>query len=157
MRYLVDTNILLSLSEPSRIDHADVEICLEVLLMRGDSLLYTSQIFGEFWNVSTRPVNSRGGLGLTAAETDRRLRVIEKRFILLEDNLRVHFQWRQLVVQHSVAGVAVHDARLVAAMAVHGVTHLVTNNVKDFSRYSALITAISVQDLNQAFQKTSSP
>jgi len=150
MRYLVDTNILLSLSEPTRIDHADVERCVKALLKGGDSLLYTSQILGEFWNVSTRPVNSRGGLGLTATETDRRLRVIEKRFILLEDNLRVHFQWRQLVVKYSVAGVAVHDARIVATMSIHGVTHLVTNNVKDFSRYSGIMTAISVQDLNQA-------
>jgi hypothetical protein len=31
-------------------------------------------------------------------------------------------------------GVQVHDARLVAAMKVHGVTRILTINIRDFSR-----------------------
>jgi hypothetical protein len=31
-----------------------------------------------------------------------------------------------------------HDARLVAAMIVHGVTHLLTFNGADFARYSGI-------------------
>jgi hypothetical protein len=56
----------------------------------------------------------------------------------LPDSERVHKEWRRLVVTHSVAGVQVHDARLVAAMLVHGVSRLLTLNDRDFSRYPGI-------------------
>ena len=37
---------------------------------------------------------------------------------------------------HSVSGVQVHDARLVAATRVHGVKRILTFNDKDFARYT---------------------
>jgi hypothetical protein len=37
-----------------------------------------------------------------------------------------------------VLGVQVHDARLAAAMRVHRVSHILTLNVADFSRFSGL-------------------
>jgi predicted nucleic acid-binding protein len=37
-----------------------------------------------------------------------------------------------------VLGKNAHDTRLVAAMLVHGVTHLLTFNVTDFSRFPGL-------------------
>ena len=37
---------------------------------------------------------------------------------------------------------AAHDARLVAAMSVHGINHLLTFNIADFKRYPA-ITVLS--------------
>lgn len=42
---------------------------------------------------------------------------------------------RRLVIAHSVSGVQVHDARLAAAMKIHAVTHLLTLNPADFTRY----------------------
>ncbi len=38
-------------------------------------------------------------------------------------------------MKYSVMGTKVHDARLVAAMHVHRVTHLLTFNEQDFVRY----------------------
>ncbi len=64
--------------------------------------------------------------------------MLESTFELIPDNERVHAEWRRLVVAHSVAGVQVHDARLVAAMLVHGVPHLLTLNDRDFARYSGI-------------------
>jgi predicted nucleic acid-binding protein len=55
---------------------------------------------------------------------------------VLPDSLAVHEEWRRLLVMHSVSGVQVHDARLVAAMRVHGVKHILTFNDKDFARYA---------------------
>jgi predicted nucleic acid-binding protein len=40
-------------------------------------------------------------------------------------------------VQFGVSGVAVHDARLVATMLVHNVTHILTFNTSDFARYAS--------------------
>lgn len=42
----------------------------------------------------------------------------------------------KLLVSRGVSGVQVHDARLVAAMRVHGVKRILTFNDKDFVRYA---------------------
>jgi len=42
---------------------------------------------------------------------------------------------RNLVQQHSVSGKPARDARIAAAMIVHGITHILTLNVGDFKRF----------------------
>lgn len=148
MPFLADTNILLRLRQPKDHDYAAVRGALEVLWARGEELCFTSQNLVEFWNVCTRPIASNG-FGLAIAETDERAKLIESRFRFLPDNERVHAEWRRLVVAHSVAGVQVHDARLVAAMLVHGVAHLLTLNDRDFSRYTD-VKAIHPRDVTGA-------
>jgi predicted nucleic acid-binding protein len=69
-------------------------------------------------------------------EADRLARVIEIKFRLLPDSLAVHEQWRRLLIAYRVSGVQVHDARLVAAMHIHGVKRILTFNTKDFERYT---------------------
>jgi hypothetical protein len=44
--------------------------------------------------------------------------------------------WQRLVLEHDVRGIEVHNARLVAAMKMHGITHLLTLNFCDFLRYA---------------------
>ena len=83
----------------------------------------------------TRPVD-RNGYGLSPQETDRLAKTFEEKLRLLPDSLAVHEEWRRILVTHSVSGVQVHDARLVAAMRVHGVKRILTFNDKDFSRYT---------------------
>lgn len=101
---------------------------------------YTLQNLAEFWNVSTRP-RERNGFGLTVDETETNAQQIERSFTLLADNEAVYREWRRLVVQYRVSGVQVHDARLAAAMYAHGLTHILTFNTPDFSRFVG-ITAI---------------
>src|SRR5260370_14565981 len=64
--------------------------------------------------------------------------LIEKSFALLPDTEQAHSEWRRLVVIHFVVGVKVHDARLVAAMLVHGVSNLFTLDEQDFKRYTRI-------------------
>ena len=85
----------------------------------------------------TRPV-ARNGFGLTVAEAEREVRVIEAGMSLLPDSEAVYREWRRIVVQYSISGVQVHDARLAAAMYVHRVSHILTLNVTDFGRFSGL-------------------
>jgi hypothetical protein len=85
----------------------------------------------------TRPL-VRNGLGLTVAETERQVRAIEVGMSFLPDNEAVYREWRKIVVEYGVLGVQVHDARLAAAMPVHRVSHILTLNVTDFGRFSAL-------------------
>jgi predicted nucleic acid-binding protein len=80
----------------------------------------------------------RNGLGLSIAETDRRTRSIESVMALLPDGESVHREWRRLVVTYEVRGVQVHDARLAAAMPVHGVTRVLTMDESDFMRFAGV-------------------
>jgi predicted nucleic acid-binding protein len=135
--YLADTNILIRVSQREDPSYGMIRAALSSLRARGAALCFTPQNLAEFWNVCTRPV-PQNGYGLSTAETDRRAELIESSFTLLPDTEQVHTVWRRLVVVHSVMGVKVHDARLVAAMHVHGVAHLLTLDEQDFTRYSEI-------------------
>ena len=63
--YLLDTNILLRLSEKHSQDFQFIRPVLNALIEKQIQLYYTSQNLIEFWNVSTRPVD-RNGHGLSA-------------------------------------------------------------------------------------------
>ena len=117
--------------------HSRVRAAVRILRAEGHRLRATPQNCVEFWNVATRPTD-KNGLGLEPADADRLLRLVERLFPVLPDVPAVYPQWRQLVVECGVSGVQVHDARLVAAMKVHSVTHILTFNVIDFVRYAAL-------------------
>ncbi len=143
--YLIDTNILLRLSKRDDPLHALVQSALDALVERGSEICCTPQNISEFWNVCTRPAD-RNGFGLSVQETDQRLQVIERTITVLPDNERIYPEWRRLVVSHSVSGVQVHDARLAAAMHVHGVSHILTLNLPDFARCTS-ITAVRPENV----------
>lgn len=117
--------------------HQLVDAALARLASQSTLLHYTHQNIAELWNAMTRPV-VRNGLGLIVSEAEREVRAIEAGMTLLPDSETVYRERRRIVVEHAVQGVQVHDARLAAAMYVHGVAHILTLNVTDFSRFSAL-------------------
>ncbi len=143
-RYLADTNILLRLVKSNDPEFPLIRSAVRALEARGNRLCYVPQNMVEFWNACTRPAD-RNGYGLSIAEADQRAQRVERAFALLPDNDRIHPEWRRLVLAQSVSGAQVHDARLVAAMHVHGVTHLLTLNDRDFTRYSG-ITIVHPRD-----------
>ncbi len=135
MPYLVDSNVLLRWVKPDHSDYPAIVSATDAILRHDGVLCYTSQNVAEFWNACTRPVD-RNGYGLSPQDTDRRARFFEERLRLLPDSLAIHEEWRKLLVTQNVSGVQVHDARLVAAMRVHGVKRILTFNHKDFARYT---------------------
>ena len=139
MDILADTGILLRFMEPNDPLCLLVQDAVKVLRGRGDRIVFALQNAAEFWNVSTRPVTARGGMGLSIAETDRRLTVIETTFPTLHDLKLTFGIWRKLIVAHSVKGKQVHDARLVALMKTNGIAHILTLNGGDFTRYPGIV------------------
>jgi predicted nucleic acid-binding protein len=139
MSHLLDTNILLRFLLRNDKTHPEIRQAVRILKTRREPLVTTAQNIAEFWNVCTRPSNVRGGLGLNLEATERRVRLLERHFRVLPDVPAIYSQWKTLVQTHQVSGVQVHDARLVAAMMVHNVSHLLTLNVKDFTRYQGII------------------
>jgi predicted nucleic acid-binding protein len=92
----------------------------------------------EFWAVATRPIASNG-LGLAVTEAEAEISRLERLYPLFQDSPAIYPEWRRLVALHQVMGKNAHDARLVAAMAVHGITHLLTFNSGDFTRYPGIV------------------
>src|SRR5262245_57470637 len=139
MAWMIDTNVFLRIARRNDPDRQVALDAIQSLRANNEILCYTTQVLVEFWNVCTRPATARGGLGLALQSTERKTRLIEKRFHLLTENLATHQEWRRLVLAHSVQGVQVHDAMLVAVMNVHGIKRLLTFNDADFKRYSGII------------------
>lgn len=135
---LIDTNIFLRMTRRADPHHHLVDTALGQLAGQGTRLHYTQQNIAELWNAMTRPLD-RNGFGLTVIDAEREVRAIEAGMILLPDSEAIYHEWRRIVVQYSVLGVQVHDARLAAAMYVHRVGHILTLNTSDFKRFHGLV------------------
>jgi predicted nucleic acid-binding protein len=136
--YLADTNVA-----ARRVLTADplypvVKSAVDTLLMRGVSVFITAQCLVEFQALATRPLTANG-LGLTPAEANAQARDIEAVFPLLEEVPSIYPHWRTLMENHDVRGRQVFDARLVAVMQVHGISHLLTTNASHFARFRGIM------------------
>jgi len=134
MSVLVDTNVLLRRTQPNHEHHAAAVDSVARLLAAGEMVCVTPQNIAEFWNVVTRPV-ANNGLGFAVSLALGEVEKIERILTLLRDSAAIYPEWKRLVVKHSVLGVKVHDARLVAAMNVHGIGRILTFDAGDFVRY----------------------
>lgn len=117
--------------------HPITRAAVRQLRQEGRQLHIASQNGVEFWNVATRPA-ARNGFGLRPTDAEPLLRLIERLFPVLPDGPAAYAEWRHLVVRFGVAGVQVHDARLVATMLVNGITDILTFNASDFTRYESI-------------------
>jgi predicted nucleic acid-binding protein len=130
---LVDTNVLLRQFEPGHAHHRSAVDSVTRLLLIGESVHVTAQNIAEFWAAATRSP-AQNGLGLAVAVVAA-LHQIERVLALLPDHPAIYDHWKRLVTTHGVIGNQVYDARLVAAMRVHGVGRILTFNAADFARY----------------------
>src|SRR5438876_928842 len=104
------------------------------LRQQGEVLHTTPQNYIEFWSSATRPV-AANGLDLTPPQASRLVQRVRPLFPLLPDTGLIFDEWLRVVTAAGVSGRQVHDARLVAVMLVHGINHLLTFKVGDFTRY----------------------
>lgn len=139
MRVLVDTNILLRLADAPHDQHLTALAAAEVLTMGDHALIVVPQSIYEFWVAATRPT-SVNGLGKAPSEAEAEVGRIRRTFELVPDTPPIFEEWLRLVARHDCRGKPSHDARLVAAMNVHGITHLLTFNGQDFARYAGIQT-----------------
>lgn len=95
------------------------------------------QVIYEYWVVATRP-REQNGLDHRLSHVNRDLERLQQAFLFLRDERAVFEHWHDLVSQHEVRGKNAHDARLVAAIRRHEITHLLTNNDRDFKRFPGI-------------------
>ena len=78
MKYLVDTGVLLRLFD-SDDPHCDsIRTAFRALRENRDEVFFAVQNASEFWNVSTRPTNARGGYGHEVKKVGLRLQLLER-------------------------------------------------------------------------------
>lgn len=138
-RFLLDTNVLIRIANGLDMQNAVASGATIQLISDGHDVFLAPQNVIEFWSVATRPL-ANNGLNWDSSRVEQQVQTFLSRFQLLEDNAKIFDAWRQLVVTHQVRGKSVHDARLVAVMQTHQITHLLTFNIVDFVRYPNITT-----------------
>lgn len=137
MTCLLDTNILLRSAQPNHPMYRDAVDAIDTLFSRQETLVVVPQVIVEFWTACTRPL-ANNGLGFTPLEAGIEMQRIEGVFKVLSETPAIFDVWKYLVTRYAVSGLETHDARIVAAMKVHGVESILTFNDKDFRRYAEL-------------------
>ncbi|MBX9790247.1 MAG: type II toxin-antitoxin system VapC family toxin [Pirellulales bacterium] len=149
MKILLDTSIVVRLSERDALENQRAKLATATLPELGFECCIIPQIVYEYWSVATRSA-AQNGLGLSPEETARDVSQYLLAFALLRDERTVFERWHQLVIQHDVRGKSVHDARIVAAMQRHGISHLLTLNSADFLRYRDITVVTPAEVLARA-------
>ena len=139
MRYCLDTGVLLRVFCQNDSYYSGIRHALRTISSSGGELVTTAQNLAEFWNVWTRPASSRGGFGQSLESANRHVGLFLRFGPPLTESPSSFAIWQRLVVDYSVQGVAVHDARLVAIMLVNNATHILTLNPDDFLRYPEVV------------------
>lgn len=134
MRILLDTGIALRHIDEAQPLHNDVRSAIERLIAAGHSLIIANQVVYEFWVVATRPL-AVNGLGRDPGRTNQDVSAMLGTFVRVPDPPDLLERWLDLCSRHQVCGRPAHDARLVAVMLAHGITHLLTLDPDDFARY----------------------
>ncbi|MDX6306890.1 MAG: hypothetical protein QOI77_3859 [Blastocatellia bacterium] len=137
MSFAVDTNILLRGIDDGHAAQPVVNDGLLALRSQGETLSIFPQNLIEFWAAATRPI-ANNGLGWSVDRAKVELENLKYLFVVLTHTDVTFTEWERLLVHHRVAGKQAHDAHLVAAMFLHGVTHLLTFNTNDFKRFSEI-------------------
>ncbi len=143
--YLVDTSVAVRRVVRADPLHPVVVRAVRQLRLMGESLLITPQVLMEFHAVATRPTTANG-LGLTLARAVEAARRLEAIFPLAPDSAEIYPRWRALVERYGIVGRQVYDARLVAVMQAHGITHILTTNAPHFRRF-AEITVVQPEEI----------
>jgi predicted nucleic acid-binding protein len=135
---LVDTNVLGQLCHLNDLLRPVSRSAIQLLRRRGTEMVIVPQTLYEFWVVATRPA-SANGLEMPFDRARRWFEYSRHMFPLLEETPEVLDRWYHLMQTSPTHGRRAHDARLAAAMLVHGIYEILTFNVKDFVDYPVKI------------------
>ena len=134
---LSDSKILLRYSDPTHLQYQEAKDAIKQVGRRGDILCIVPQNLVEFRAVATRPV-SVNGLGMSQEQVKASLQQFLQFYVLFEETPAIFVEWERLVETYGSEGKQNHDARIVAAMNIHGITAILTFNSADFVRYPGL-------------------
>jgi hypothetical protein len=113
---LVDTSVPIRTLQPHHSLYTLADRAIRLLPGRGSNFHIVAQNLIELWMVATRPLGENG-LGMTPTEAAVELGRIKGMFLFMPES---------------------HDARLVAAMQLHGLTAVLTFDRTGFARFPGI-------------------
>jgi len=128
----VDTNVLLTATDESRLRHLDARHAVESAGPNGLHLAVSGQIIREYLVVATRPVDVNG-LGLSSIQALQNIEAFRAFLAFYAETEAASNHLRRLMKDYGLVGKRIHDANVVATMLAHGISILVTENPADFS------------------------
>lgn len=139
---VLDSNVLLAATDAGRRNHVQA---LELVRYDERRLAITPQIVREYVVVGTRPPEV-SGLGLSMSQALGNVDDFLVDMSLLSEG-DASLRWlRDLLDPHEVLGKQVHDANVVAVALAHGAGAIVTENMRHYARFAALIGIESLGD-----------
>jgi len=145
--YLLDTNILIGLTDADAASRPAARHAVRTLLKQGHICVLVAQVLIEFWSVSSRPVN-KNGLGLSTKDCRAEIDQLRSQFPILDDTASVLDRWLTLVTQLQISGNRAHDIRLLGIMLEHSVSYILTFNTKDFPAVEG-ITVVHPKEISE--------
>lgn len=139
---LLDTNILIHGNQDASPHFHTITERLIEFADSDEELVVCPQVLYEFYTVATRPVEARGGLGISAEDALSQIQKFRSNYLFINDSEDLFSVWLQLIEQYGSLGTAAHDTRLVAFMRSHKIDQLYTMNPRHFNLYADIITIV---------------
>lgn len=140
----IDTNILIRATVISAPQYTEASAALHRLWNTEARLWISRQVLREYAAVLTRPQTY--AMPVDAATIAAQLRIFMIQFHIADDTSIVTHYLLDLLDTLPVGGKQVHDANIVATMRAYGIQQLLTLNTADFTRFSAYITLLSLEN-----------
>jgi len=129
---VVDTTVLLSATDRSRVQH---EAARTFLREDPRDLHLTAQVAREYLAVATRPTGLNG-LGLAPEAAVANVRELSRSLGMLPEGTASTSHLLRLVAAGAGTGRQVHDANIVAVALAHGAAAVVTDDTSHFARFA---------------------
>ena len=136
----IDTNVLIYAKLALSPFHLTAVDRLKELDSQRVHFWVSRQVFREYVSAMSRPGVLTGSIPMLSLTAD--VRDFAGRFEVADEDARTTVHWLSLLEQIPTSGKQVHDANIVATMLANNIYSLLTHNVSDFARFSALISVL---------------
>jgi predicted nucleic acid-binding protein len=136
----VDTNVLVYASVISAPSHQPALKAIVDMKKAKTELWISRQILREYLAVLSRPQTFVNPIPISTLVS--RVRAFQSWFLIADEGPQVTAHLLSIVAQVPMGGKQIHDANIVATMQAYGVGKLLTHNISDFTRFSALIQVL---------------
>lgn len=145
-KVFLDTNVLVYLSIDQSPFHKVARAAILHHQNVGTEIWISRQILREYLATLTRPqtfIGSKQAISITALAAE--VGLFQDRYKLAEDNQAITKELLALILKYPSGGKQIHDANIVATMLTYDITHILTHNTSDFSRFSDIITTLPLK------------
>lgn len=135
-RLFIDTNVLVYASWPAAPLHRTARAALDSYAAAETTLIISRQVLREFLATLYRP-----STGLTISDLADQVRSFTRRYLIVEDGPAIT---AQLLTLLESGATQIHDTNIAATCIAAGIGHILTNNPRDFARFSPQLIAVAL-------------